>query len=322
MSSFDVSVIVPVRNGARYLEGCTSFLKAQTYQAFEVIFVVDIGSDDGSLEKAQEVSAGFAEAKVIPQDQGLRLGGNRNIGIKEARGDFIWFLDVDDAPSPYFIEEMHRLITDTGTDFVCCNFINTNSTGTVRERNRTYHSKVLAHDEALIARNDEVFPVSSWSKLFRRSFLVDNSLYYEESFAEDVVHTYACVEACSRICIYDRPLYAYRQTAGSICRSDLDARGMAEIRSYDRVDSICTDPVILRKNAIMKIRSSGHMSYKGFMEFAKSEKNRESYQRYLKGSFEGWWHLHLSTLYWIALRTYVKLIYKRNGSKAMRKKFW
>lgn len=317
---FDVSVVIPIRNGARYIEGCISFLKAQTYQDFEAIFVVDTRSDDGSLEKVRELAEQLPRSTVIPQDQGKRLGGNRNIGLEASSGEYIWFLDVDDAPSPYFIEEMRRLMIENPVDFVCCNFLNTNETGTIREKpGRTYRTKVLERDQALIARNDEVFPVSSWCKMFSRSFLVDNGLLFEESFAEDVVHTYRCVDACTRICLYDRPLYAYRQTRGSICRGDLDARGLSEIKSYDEVDDICTDPVILRKNAIMKIRSSGHMSYRGFMEFTKSERNRASYEKYLKGSFEGWWNIHISSLYWLAIRTYVALVYKRNGSYAMKK---
>ena len=156
-------MVIPIRNGARYIEGCVSFLRAQTYQGFEAIFVVDTRSDDGSLEKARELAGQLPRSTVIPQDQGKRLGGNRNIGLEASSGKYVWFLDVDDAPSPYFIEEMRRLLTEEDVDFVCCNFLNTNEKGLIRERpGRTYNTKILDRDQALIARNDEVFPVSSW----------------------------------------------------------------------------------------------------------------------------------------------------------------
>lgn len=325
MGLIDVSIIVPIRNGEKYIPSCVEFIKQQTCKDFEVIFVIDAASSDHTSDMISKALSEFDNARLVIQEDGLGLGGNRNLGLRNATGAYVWFLDVDDAPSPDFVRDMLRLIRETGSDFVCCNFINSSPTGIVKESSgANYHTKVMGHDEALLSRNNEEFPVSSWSKLFNREFLFKNELFFDESYAEDIIHTYRCVDVCSRICIYDRPLYAYRQTKGSICRNkaNLDKRGQDEIASYDRVDMLTEDPVILRRNALMKIRSSGHMSYSGFMKFAKSQKNRDSYEKYLKGTFEGWWHLHLSTLYWIALRTYVAVVYKRNGTKAMNKKFW
>ncbi len=240
-----------------------------------------------------------------------------------SEGRYVWFLDVDDAPSPDFLKEMVDLIERTETDFVCCNFINTDPSGTVKEKpRRTYRYLVLDRDEAVDARNRDLFPVSTWSKLFRRDFLMDNNLLFEEAMSEDVIHTYRCISVCRKMCIYDKPLYAYRQHNDSLSGRDPDARGRAEIEAYDQADLLFPDDhAVLRRNAIMKIRSSGHMSYRCFREFAKSPENRRSYEKYLKGTPEGWWQIHLPTLYWIAIRTYVATVYKRKGSKGMYKKF-
>lgn len=304
------------------MSNCAGFLKAQTRSDFEVIFVVDARSTDGSVDLAHELSLSFGHSSVIVQSEGLGLGGNRNLGLDRALGECVWFADVDDAPSPDFIKDMLSLYDETHADFVCCNFVNTGPEGLVKEKpGAKYGTKILNRDEALISRTDGEFPVSTWSKLFNREFLLKNGLYFDESFAEDIYHTYRCLDRCDKICIYDRPLYAYRQTKDSICRNKAhqDKRGRDEIASYDRVDGLTDDVYVLKRNALMKIRSSGHMSYTGFMEYAKSEKNRESYEKYLKGTPEGWWHLHFSTLYWIAIRFYVATVYKRNGSLAMKK---
>lgn len=326
MPEVDVSVVVPIYNGAKYLRECISFLKAQTYSNFEIILIVDATSDDGTVEIANELGSNDPQIRVIIQEEGCKLSGNRNIGLAEAKGDAVWFVDVDDAPSPDFIRDMYGLLCGHDVDFVCCDFINTDTKGVVKERKGAkYHFKVMNRQEAKESRANDEFPVSAWSKLFRRSFLVDNNLIFEESFAEDIAHTYRCLDKCSKICIYNRPLYAYRQTPNSICRAKghEDKRGEAEIESYNVADKLCVgDPVALRRNAVMKMRSSGHMSYRGFMKYAKSEANRESYRTYLKGNPEAWWHLHISSLYWIALRTYVVLVYKRKGSRAMTKKWW
>ena len=321
-----VSVVVPIRNGAPFLKDCIGFLKAQTFRNFEVILVVDSSSNDDTVEMSKRLLETLDNSSMIVQDKGLKLSGNRNIGLDAAHGEAVWFVDVDDAPSPDFIKDMYGLLTETDSDFVCCNFVNVGVNGVVKEkRNAVYHHKVMDREEAFVSRSKDEFPVSAWSKLFRRSFLLENQLYFKESYAEDIVFTYRCLEKCNRICIYNRPLYAYRQTPNSICRNkdNLDLRGTDEIRSYDAADLICAgDESALKRNAIMKIRSSGHMTYRSFINYAKSEKNRESYEKYLKGTFEGWWHLHLSTLYWIAIRFYVAVVYKRNGSTAMNKKWW
>ena len=326
VNDVDVSVVVPIRNGAGFLTEFVGFMKAQTYKNFELILVVDDGSYDRTVDMSKEFQQDFNHSTVIVQDQGLKLSGNRNLGLDAARGEAVWFVDVDDAPSPDFIKDMYALLKETESDFVCCDFLNVGPRGIVKEkRNAVYHHKVLTREEAFASRSRDEFPVSAWSKMFNRKFLLDNKLYFKESYAEDIVYTYRCIDACKRMCIYNRPLYAYRQTPNSICRtkSNIDLRGKDEILSYDVADEICKDdPEALRRNAIMKIRSSGHMSYKGFMKYAKSEKNKEMCQSRLKGSFEAWWHMHLSTLYWIAIRFYVIAVYKRNGSRAMTKKWW
>ncbi len=325
-SDVDVSVVVPIRNGAPFLDEFIGFMKAQTFKNFELILVVDDTSFDQTVEMSKGFQKDFEHSTVIVQDQGLKLSGNRNIGLDAARGKAVWFVDVDDAPAPDFINDMYRLLNETESDFVCCDFVNVGPKGFVKEkRNAVYHHKVMNREEAFESRSRDEFPVSAWSKLFNRSFLLDNDLYFKESYAEDIVYTYRCIAACNRICIYNRPLYAYRQTPNSICRAkgNLDLRGNDEIASYDVADEICKDdPEALRRNAIMKIRSSGHMSYSGFMKYAKSEKNRTMCQTHLKGSFEAWWHMHMSTLYWVAIRFYVFAVYKRNGSRAMTKKWW
>ncbi len=325
-SAVKVSVVVPIRNGAPFLKDCIGFLKAQTFQDFEVILVVDEHSVDDTVKMAEELLKGFEHSKLIIQDKDLKLSGNRNLGLDTATGEAIWFVDVDDAPAPDFLKDMYGLLKETGSDFVCCNFQNVGPTGLVKEKkNAQYRHKVMDREQTLESRCRDEFPVSAWSKLFRRSFLIDNDLYFKESYAEDIIHTYRCIGKCERVCIYNRPLYAYRQTPNSICRTkkNMDFRGTDEIRSYDEADKVCAgDPEALKRNALMKIRSSGHMSYHAFMEYAKSDKNRESYEKYLKGTFEGWWNLHLSTLYWLAIRFFVATVYKRNGSQGMNRKWW
>lgn len=322
-SNVKVSVIVPVRNGEQYLRDCTRFLDNQTFKDFESIFIIDGSSTDNSIDLASELLRNKQSSKIIIQNQGLKQGGNRNIGLDIAVGEAIWFLDVDDAPSPFFLEVMYDLLSSTDSDFVSCNFVNEGPKGIVKEGSGTeYHSKILVGEEGVISCSREEIPVTVWSKLFRRDFLLRNGISFEDSYSEDILFVYRCLSKCERIAITDRPLYAYRQTGNSVCRNkdNIDLRGRCEIEAYDTVDQLFSLDEVRRHNAVLKMRSSGHMTRRAFVEYAKSPKNLESYNRYLKGTLEGWYHVHLPNLYWISIRLYIVLVYKRNGSTGIKKR--
>ena len=317
---------MPVFNGSKYIEQCAEFVGAQTFEDLEIIFAVDEKSDDGSVELAQKAVARLRNAKVVLQTNGDHLAGARNTGLDAAVGDYIWFCDVDDAPSPHFVSEMYALASENDADMVCCGFINTGPEGVVKEcRCAVWHSRVLNHDEAFAAISGDEFPVSTWSKLFRRQFLVDNSLRFENSSAEDIIHTFRVLDCAQKVVIYDRPLYAYRMTPGSLTRSKerRNIRAQAELQAYRDADAVCGDgpdsEEIHKHNARLRMRSSGHMDLKGFLEYQRSEEARSAHEKYFKGTAEGGLYRHFPRVYYYTEQVYFKLVYKRKGSRGMPK---
>jgi glycosyltransferase involved in cell wall biosynthesis len=106
----NVSVVIPVHNGARYLAEAIASVHAQTTPPCELV-VVDDGSTDGSGELA--VSLG---AVCVRQDQ-AGIGAARNAGVRRARGDAIAFLDADDLWSSDKLErQVTRLGEETAVD--------------------------------------------------------------------------------------------------------------------------------------------------------------------------------------------------------------
>ena len=107
-------------------------------------------------------------------------------------------------------------------------------------------------------------------------------------------------------------------------KENMDRRGRDEIAAYNGVDSMKMDPEVrekvLRNNAYIKMRSSGHMGKEAFLEFAKGPEFKDLYDRYLKGHFEGWGFYHFPRVYYAGIRFYLKYLYKRNGSTYMRTK--
>ena len=118
-----VTVAVAVYNGSTHIPGCIACLSEQVYRDFEVVFVVDSKTTDNSVELIEEGASSLPSCRVVIQNDSDRLGGARNIGIREASGELIWFLDVDDHPYPDFLSELVRIQGETGADIVFCNHI-------------------------------------------------------------------------------------------------------------------------------------------------------------------------------------------------------
>ena len=91
----EVSVVIPVHNGVRYLGECIGSVLGQTLAPREVI-VVDDGSTDGSAEAAESFGAAVT---VLRRDRGGPAAA-RNAGIVEARGPLLAFIDADDIWEP------------------------------------------------------------------------------------------------------------------------------------------------------------------------------------------------------------------------------
>ena len=100
-SSYFFSIIIPCYNAERYIDQCVDGIKRQTYKNFEVVFVDD-NSTDATYEKCIKYAKQNKNFSVCTYPDG-KTGSNRgqavarNLGIENAKGSWILFLDVDDC---------------------------------------------------------------------------------------------------------------------------------------------------------------------------------------------------------------------------------
>ena len=111
-----ISVVIPLYNKAQSIQKTLDSVLAQTYKDFEIV-VVDDGSTDDSANVAEamlnecKVYGVECRGKVIRKANG-GVSSARNIGIMEAKGEYIAFLDGDDLWHPEYLETLHQLIVD------------------------------------------------------------------------------------------------------------------------------------------------------------------------------------------------------------------
>ncbi len=313
-----VDVIIPVKNGAAYIRKILDRLNEQTFRDFDVIIVADDASADDTVELSQTYDS--ERVRTVVKSLPGPMGTSRNIGLSESTAELIWFLDVDDRPLPTFLEKMVGIQQNYDADIVACNFLYASDLDSLKiPKGGKYTVKVMDSATAMYDRSMERFPVTCWSKLFKRNLLVDNNIYFSDGYCEDIYHTFNTISHSKVICYYDEPLYAYFQHYNSFCNNNekSDLRGESEIRAYGDITKRFGDSVIegnFRKRlALVTIRSSGHMSYKKFKKYAKSEGCKDMLRRDCRGVPEALWYRLSPSTYYLALRMFFKVYYYHSG---------
>ena len=113
-----ISIVVPIYNVEKYLEKCINSIIIQTYKNIEIILVND-GSTDSSGKICDIYLKIDKRIKVVHKKNG-GLSDARNVGIENAKGKYIAFIDSDDFLDSDFIEILYNLIIEYNADVSCC----------------------------------------------------------------------------------------------------------------------------------------------------------------------------------------------------------
>jgi glycosyltransferase involved in cell wall biosynthesis len=170
-----VSVIIPSYNTAPLIAACLDSVFAQTFQDFEAIVVNDGSPDTPELEKAL---GPYMDCIVYIKQENKRAAGARNNAIRQARGEFVAFLDSDDTWMPDHLSTQMQLIADDPSlDLVYANGLMVGDPAREREFMEKCPSAGPATFEALIMGRCSV---AISTVVARKRTLVDAGLFDEK----------------------------------------------------------------------------------------------------------------------------------------------
>lgn len=209
-----VSIIVPIYNGEKFLEKTIYSLINQSFTQIEIICVND-GSKDNSLDILKEFSKKDNRVKVIDKkNEGVWKA--RIDGIKEAKGEYIAFVDCDDYVEPNYILEMYENIQKNNSDFVVCGFKRIDY-----KTNKVISSEMKYSDTRIIEYKknfEEVISINTaiWNKLFKATILKQiKEIKNPPRILEDMMFLTLVYLNVKKISFVDKYLYNYIVREGS-----------------------------------------------------------------------------------------------------------
>lgn len=115
-----ISIIVPVYNSAPFLRECVASVLKQTYKNFELLLITD-GSTDGSEELCRRFARRDSRIRFFSQTH-KGVSAARNVGLEQAAGEYLFFLDSDDSIHPQLLEKLIWLKEKTKAVIISENF--------------------------------------------------------------------------------------------------------------------------------------------------------------------------------------------------------
>lgn len=217
-----ISVIIPVYNVKQYLHKCLDSVLMQTYKDFEIICIND-GSTDESLEILEEYAASDQRLQYYSIPNGGQANA-RNIGIKNAQGEFVCFIDSDDTIEPEMLEKMIRVQEEDQCDLVVCGIERVFDEGSnLLERSFSYDASLKEKHCVTIHEYPEIITVinnSPFSKLIRKDIIQKNEIEFPVGYIyEDMVFTHKLLATGLTISVFKDKCYRYVVRKGSTMTS-------------------------------------------------------------------------------------------------------
>ncbi|GAB6168214.1 glycosyltransferase [Clostridium carnis] len=232
-----VTIILPIYNVEKYLEECLNSILQQTLNDYEVVAIND-GSTDKSLEILLSYKDKFQRIKIINQENS-GLSASRNIGINNAEGDYILFLDSDDMLRKDAIETLYKLANENNLDLVVYDGFRIDEINNKEDKKKYCREKIFKNN---VLNKDEYFKgtikkgmLHSQFHFYKREFLNKNNLRFREGLLhEDELFSMTSYEYLNTVGYCNKQLYIRRYRSDSIMSTHI-YENIKSLKSYEYI---------------------------------------------------------------------------------------
>lgn len=211
----DLSIILPVFNGATYLANAVNSVLNQSINSWELILV-----NDGSTDNTDIICRQFSlcDKRIHYFSQNNRgLSAARNAGFFYASGHYIVYLDADDYVEPDYYKKLIEVAENSGANFIVTGF-----TREFYNRNKKTHTSIIKFSDQVLQTPQEVqtacqsiffynIYIHVWNKLYRHDFLLNHKILFDETlrYGEDVPYNIEVLKKINTIFFSNLTGYHY-----------------------------------------------------------------------------------------------------------------
>lgn len=233
----EISVIMPVYNVEKFLPRCLDSLLNSTFRDFEVICIND-GSTDKSLDILNNYKIKDSRIRIITQNnQGLSIA--RNIGLRNANAEYIYFLDSDDAIHPQCLEICYSLAKKHDAELI--SFLYEDYIWEERNSELKFpRANILINEENLkfidrplyygFTNKRNRINYNVWTKFYKKQILAGVEFIPKIRY-EDYPHTFIVLARNPKTIIVNEILYLYTTNPNSISHQKISVEQIREFKA-------------------------------------------------------------------------------------------
>lgn len=220
----EISIIVPVYRAEKYLNACVDSILNQTYSDFELVLIED-GSPDQSGAICDEYAQKDDRVRVIHQpNQGQAAA--RNHALPMTQGEWLCYVDSDDAIHPQMLEHLHRAAEKSGAGISMCQFLEAPEPPEDYEQSAEFSYTLLTMDEKTLTELHDRDQYPGWvacAKLIRRE-LVEGYPFHTGRVYEDNEAVTRWLLPAKTLAMLPTQLYFYRTNPESTTKSQFSLK--------------------------------------------------------------------------------------------------
>lgn len=217
------SIIIPIYNVEKYIRECLESVIHQDFPTDQYeILVIDDCSPDSSAYIVEDIMVKHPAVRLIRHSENKHLGGARNTGIRNAKGDWIFFVDSDDKwMSSTVLKHFDSLIKEYPASVSVVRSISYTSISNdgknkdLIKADNSFSDNVIIPGKSYVARTEMFYNV--WTSCYNINFLRTNDIFFREHIVfEDSDWSTKVILRAPKIALIDFPFYGYRINPQSI----------------------------------------------------------------------------------------------------------